>query len=328
VTTSGLGVSASPRLVAADQPVPKGGGHRMVGDPYRVAGRTYRPIEDPKGYSAVGLASWYGAAFRGRLTSNGEIYDSMALSAAHPTLPLPSYVRVTNLQNGKSVVVRVNDRGPFHNHRLIDVSKMTAELLGFRRAGTTEVRVSYVGPASLGGSDDRRLMATYEVNGHHAAPPGVLLAELPSPPGAVARRPDRVLLADAAPLRPAPRTESVPLPAASPVPMPEPEPPLLAENSAPTPVPHRAAPARDPIGALLLAENEQSAATPVPRTQLAFATGIGTPAASHHYVVAPALPEPHGPDASRVDVSFRTVQNPIADLRPSVDADGRLSPLY
>lgn len=152
--------AASPKVVDADRAVPKGGGRYTVGKPYRVAGRTYIPRDNPR-YSKVGLASWYGSAFHGRLTANGEVYDVNGLTAAHPTLPLPSYVRVTNLENSRSLVVRVNDRGPFARDRLIDVSSRVADMLGFRHRGTAKVRVDYVGPAQMDGRDERRLMASY-----------------------------------------------------------------------------------------------------------------------------------------------------------------------
>ena len=115
------GVSASARVVEPGQPVPKGGGVYRVGKPYVVAGREYVPQEDIN-YSAVGLASWYGDDFHGRYTANGEIFDMNSISAAHPTLPLPSYVRVTNLANHRSIIVRVNDRGPYVGNRVIDLS--------------------------------------------------------------------------------------------------------------------------------------------------------------------------------------------------------------
>ncbi len=150
---------ASPRKVASGKPVPKGGGRYHVGKPYRIAGKTYVPRDNPN-YTATGLASWYGAAFHGRQTANGEVYDMNALTAAHPTLPLPSYVRVTNLENGRSVVVRVNDRGPFAHNRIIDVSKATAQVLDFQKKGTVKVRVDYVRQAGLEGSSDRALLAT------------------------------------------------------------------------------------------------------------------------------------------------------------------------
>ncbi len=159
---------ASPRRVAAGKPVPKGGGRYTVGRPYRVAGKTYIPSDNPR-YSAIGLASWYGAAFHGRQTANGEIYDMNDLTAAHPTLPLPSYVRVTNLANGRSVVVRVNDRGPFARGRIIDVSKTAAGMLGFERRGTARVKVDYVGRANLDGHDRNMLMASYSQGGKRSS---------------------------------------------------------------------------------------------------------------------------------------------------------------
>ncbi len=153
------GVSSSPRVVEFGEPVPKGGGTYRVGKPYTVAGRIYVPEEDVN-YREEGLASWYGDDFHGRLTANGEIFDMDSLTAAHPTLPMPCYARVTNLSNGKSLIVRVNDRGPYHGNRLIDVSNKAAELLDFKGNGVARVRVEYVGRAPLEGSDDAQLMAT------------------------------------------------------------------------------------------------------------------------------------------------------------------------
>ena len=153
------GVSSSARLFALGEPIPKGGGVYRVGVPYSIGGRTYVPAEDPH-YRAEGLASWYGEDFHGRQTANGEIYDMNSVSAAHATLPMPSYVRVTNLSNNRSVIVRVNDRGPYHPDRIIDVSVKTAVLLGFYTNGVASVRVDYVGTAPLEGSDDGMLIAT------------------------------------------------------------------------------------------------------------------------------------------------------------------------
>ncbi|MFH6786381.1 MULTISPECIES: septal ring lytic transglycosylase RlpA family protein [Methylobacterium] len=165
------GVAASPRLYGENDKIPKGGGRQMTGKPYMVAGRTYVPRQDARGYVREGLASWYGTAFHGRMTANGEIFDRFSVAAAHPTLPLPSYARVTNMANGHSMVVRVNDRGPYHADRLMDVSQAVAEALDFRRRGTTKVRVEYVGKASVGGSDDRKLMATLRTDGTPAGSP-------------------------------------------------------------------------------------------------------------------------------------------------------------
>lgn len=169
------GVSSSPRVVDFGEAVPKGGGTYRVGKPYVVAGRTYVPEEDPN-YRAEGMASWYGDAFHGRLTANGEVFDMTSLTAAHPTLPLPSYARVTNLANGKSVIVRVNDRGPYHGNRLIDVSNTAAKLLEFRENGIGRVRVEYVGRAPLEGSDDRQLIATLRTGQPAPAPSSIRVA--------------------------------------------------------------------------------------------------------------------------------------------------------
>jgi rare lipoprotein A len=156
--------SASPRVVADGEPVPHGGGQYLVGHPYTIAGHTYYPRENPN-YSAIGLASWYGDAFHGRKTANGEVYDMRSLSAAHPTMPLPSYARVTNLGNGYSVIVRVNDRGPYHGGRVMDVSSRVADVLEIKGAGTARVKVDYIGPAPMEGSDDNELLASLRTDG-------------------------------------------------------------------------------------------------------------------------------------------------------------------
>jgi len=113
-----------------------------VGNPYYVNGVLYTPHEDPD-YDRTGIASWYGPKFHGRRTANGEVFDMYQVTAAHTTLPMPSQVKVTNLQNGKSIVVRVNDRGPFVDNRIIDMSYKAAQILGFEEQGTTRVRVEY-----------------------------------------------------------------------------------------------------------------------------------------------------------------------------------------
>ena len=155
---------ASPKLVADGQPVPKGGGQYLVGHAYHVAGHTYVP-QEMSSYSAVGMASWYGAAFHGRRTANGEVYDMASITAAHPTMPLPSYARVTNTENGYSVIVRVNDRGPYHGGRVMDVSSRAADVLGFKGAGTARIKVEYVGRAPLEGTDDSTLLASLRTDG-------------------------------------------------------------------------------------------------------------------------------------------------------------------
>src|SRR5271169_3202222 len=179
---------ASPKVIADGQPIPRGGGQYLIGHPYRIAGHTYYPSENTS-YTAVGMASWYGAAFHGRRTANGEVYDMASITAAHPTMPLPSYARVTNLENGYSVIVRVNDRGPYHGGRVMDVSSRAADVLDFKGTGTAKVKVEYVGPAPLEGSDDAQLLASLRtdgsaatINGFSSPAPVMVAAEQPPPP--------------------------------------------------------------------------------------------------------------------------------------------------
>jgi rare lipoprotein A len=135
-------LSALPDPVPRREPRSRYGNH----SPYEVFGRTYTVMERADGYSQTGIASWYGEKFHGRRTSSGEVYDMYQLTAAHRYLPLPNYARVTNLDNGRSVIVRVNDRGPFHSDRLIDLSYAAAVRLDFVEQGTARVRVEIVTP--------------------------------------------------------------------------------------------------------------------------------------------------------------------------------------
>ncbi len=148
------GVSASRRVAGPNERIPKGGGMYKVGAPYQVGGRWYEPRDEP-GYDRIGTASWYGSDFHGRHTANGEVFDMHALTAAHPTLPLPSYAYVTNLSNNRTILVRINDRGPYVGNRMIDLSKASADALGLRGRGTGQVRVRYAGRAPLDGNDAR-----------------------------------------------------------------------------------------------------------------------------------------------------------------------------
>ena len=187
---------ASRRVVADGQPIPHGGGQYLVGRPYTVAGHTYYPSEHR--ITQIGNASWYGDAFHGRLTANGEIYDRDGFTAAHPTMPLPSYARVTNLRNNSSMIVRVNDRGPYASNRVMDVSRRVAETLDFKRYGTAKIKVEYVGRASLAGSDDSKLYASLRTDGpaHWQSEPGESMVAEAAPPARVA---------SLAPYAPAPR---------------------------------------------------------------------------------------------------------------------------
>lgn len=141
---------------------PKPRGHYKVGEPYRIRGVLYTPEVDYR-YDATGEASWYGPNFHGKLTANGELFDENDLTAAHTTLPLPSVIRVTNLDNGRALTLRVNDRGPFIAGRILDVSKKAAKMLGFFRAGLARVRVQVLEKES------RALAAKYGVKHPPAA---------------------------------------------------------------------------------------------------------------------------------------------------------------
>jgi len=138
----------SPVWNSAKGPIPKGGGRRHLGNSYQVADLWFHPRHQPD-YDKVGVASWYGPKFNSRMTSNGEWFDMEQLTAAHTTMELPSYAKVTNMENGREVIVRVNDRGPFVDDRIIDMSKRSADLLGFRGKGKTRARVQYIGRAPL-----------------------------------------------------------------------------------------------------------------------------------------------------------------------------------
>ena len=157
----GNGEKLGERVIPLGQPVPKGGGRNVTGVAYKVDGVWYQPREDTA-YDRVGTASWYGELFHGRRTANGEIYDMERLSAASPTLPMPVYARVTNLENRRSIIVRVNDRGPYRSNRIMDLSRRSAEVLGFRHRGTARVRVQYLARAPLNGDDsyERRYLAS------------------------------------------------------------------------------------------------------------------------------------------------------------------------
>ena len=138
--------SAKRASQAIDSDTPSGGYYK-VGNPYQIQGIWYHPEENYE-YDETGIASWYGAQFHGKLTANGEDYDMNALTAAHRTLPMPSFVRVTNLENGRSLVLKVNDRGPFAKGRIIDISRRGSQLLGFQKQGTARVRVQILADQS------------------------------------------------------------------------------------------------------------------------------------------------------------------------------------
>jgi rare lipoprotein A len=170
-----VGPKYATTLPAGRQPTGAGGAYK-VGAPYQVGGIWYVPKEQPD-YDQTGVASWYGDEFQFKPTANGEIFDKDVPSAAHTTLPMPCLVEVTNLDNGRKLVVRVNDRGPFVGGRIIDLSHEAARELGYDRAGLAHVRVRYVGPAPLYGEESRR----YAQNTLKAPAPRASAAPPPPP---------------------------------------------------------------------------------------------------------------------------------------------------
>lgn len=178
---------------------PRSAGTYKVGSPYQIGGVWYYPKDDWD-YAETGIASWYGPGFHGRSTANGETFDENDVTAAHRTLPLPSVVRVTNLANGRSLVVRVNDRGPFAHGRIIDLSRRSAQLLGFDLQGTAKVRVEIV----PGDSRREQMIARGDAAGVQVAsasgsapaptavpPPPVQVTGLAAPTGAASAPPPR-----------------------------------------------------------------------------------------------------------------------------------------
>ncbi|GGD89071.1 hypothetical protein GCM10011390_04780 [Aureimonas endophytica] len=215
-TESEYGVKASPRVTDLVK-VPKGGGREQLGRPYKVKGKWYYPKEQP-GYVQVGNASWYGSSFHGRLTANGEVYDMFGLSGAHPTFPLPSYARVTNMETGANVVVRINDRGPYVADRMMDLSSKAADMLGYKSTGLGRIKVEYIGKAPLEGDDTPMLMASYRPGNvapsvNDGLPTGVMLAmnEQSNVPGyaTLARMPARTATTAAKPANDAASIDSI-----------------------------------------------------------------------------------------------------------------------
>ncbi|MBI3506936.1 MAG: septal ring lytic transglycosylase RlpA family protein [Proteobacteria bacterium] len=288
-------MQGSPDTPASGQP--RAQGTYKVGEPYQIAGAWYYPAEDWN-YSETGIASFYGGErsgtdFHGKLTANGELYDMNALTAAHTTLPMPSLVRVTNLDNGRSIVLRVNDRGPFARGRILDVSRRAAQLLGFEGQGTARVRVDIMAEdsqrlkAELTGRDETQTVA--------AAPRTAVASDaLPPPPGSRETRVSSAALPPPSATLPPVQTDRSRIgtttrqgqPRESQVPLARQAAPITtqaAQDPVPLQAPAPAAPAQ-------VAGRNGPAATPRPSTPAAPARGpAATPAASATREVA-ALP--------------------------------------
>jgi rare lipoprotein A len=320
--------------------IPPGGGRAMVGKPYDVDGKRYVPREDPN-YDRVGMASWYGIDFHGRDTANGEVYDRQTLSAAHTTLPIPSYARVTNLENGRSVVVRVNDRGPYIGGREIDLSEKAADMLGYKSRGVAKVRVQYVGPASVDGSDQRMLASTLRDGGRpsvaadraliaraeggsmpatYEKPVMVARLDTPAAPQARPQMAQTIALAGQPALPPV-RTAQAPMPAPAPA-------PTHAATLAPLPParPQAAAPAQaqPTIPSAILAAVRPNGATPTPAPRPVQASAAPMPT----YAPAPrptAAAQPH-PDESLPAGWY--VPSPTAKRSFAADMPTTLAPVF
>jgi rare lipoprotein A len=216
VLLAGCGTPPEQRREAS--PVAEQHGGYKVGQPYQINGVWYYPSEDLS-YDETGIASWYGEDFHGKYTANGDVFDLNALTAAHRTLPMPSIVQVTNLDNGRTLKLRVNDRGPYLRGRIIDVSRRAAQLLGFESPGTAKVRVRIIAAESI----QAKLIALHQGGGEQVAESTAALPvapvateRLPTPPGVTVAKTDLPLPAPA-PVQPAPEPAAIlappPLPA-------------------------------------------------------------------------------------------------------------------
>ncbi|MGE0745302.1 MAG: septal ring lytic transglycosylase RlpA family protein [Rhodospirillales bacterium] len=295
--TRGPGAPSAPGSVA--RAPGDGVGHYKVGRPYMIKGKWYTPYVDYD-YQETGLASWYGPGFHGRMTANGEIFDENDVTAAHTTLPLPSVVRVTNLDNGRAMIVRVNDRGPFVDGRILDVSRRTAQMLGFERDGLARVHVELIA------DDSKREMM-------------IAKGELPREPGAPA-----TMLAQAAPAAAAGQPAAVPAQpaaaAATQVAAASPEAParLTPVMATPldAPVAAAAAPAPTPPAPVAVEPARQlAAAAPVPEpaaVRPALRPPVAVPATPSRMAEAPA------PAQRFALVSPAAASTAPAAIRPSV----------
>ncbi len=236
-------IETPPEKPAEAAPVPKGGTYK-IGDPYQINGVWYYPAEDYN-YDETGIASWYGPDFHGKFTANGEIFDQNAISAAHRTLPMPCIVRVTNLENGRELVVRINDRGPYVHNRIIDMSRRAAQLLGFVGQGTARVRVQILAEESRELAMRLKGIQGTEIVQADAVPRATVQAETLPAPGS-ADKPKPVALPASGP---PPKAETAPPP-----PPPAYDPPQLAKQQV-TVVPVKATQLYIQAGAFALFDN-------------------------------------------------------------------------
>jgi len=241
------------------------GGKYKLGAPYEAGGMWYVPTEEPD-YDQVGIASWYGDEFHGRATANGEQFDMHTASAAHTTLPLPSILEVTNLENGRKIRVRLNDRGPFKAGRLIDLSRGAAQELGFLEKGTAQVRVRYIGPAKLDGTTEPLYVARNDVQSQFQPAPIPAAASAPPPPSPASASSFQIASQELPPLAAAPAPRWTPPPyAPDPAPAPVPPPAEPTRVSAPVSTPVSAPPPPPPKSSPKPAALKPAAKPPAPK---------------------------------------------------------------
>jgi rare lipoprotein A len=283
---------ASPPQQLASQP---SAGYYRVGGPYKMNGVWYFPAVDYD-YDRTGVASWYGEQFAGRLTANGEIFDLNELTAAHTTLPMPSIVQVTNLENGRSLQLRVNDRGPFVDGRLIDVSRRAAQLLGFEGQGTTLVRVKVLKDESIAAAEEAMRNSGQIIVADAGAAAATTMPTSPTAadaalPTAIARAPAAFTEPPPPPKPPAPlRAQPVALPviaAASPAPVVAAAGPQRAAQTGSL-APAR--PAHSPFPRFALISPAEAAEMPVPRRPTLAARPRPAPEKPNSPVKVAAMP--------------------------------------
>lgn len=335
----------------APPPSPVTGGKYKVGEPYQVNGKTYYPQVDPT-YNRTGVASWYGADFHGKQTANGDTYNMNALTAAHTTLPMPSKVRVTNLENGRTLILTVNDRGPFVKNRIIDVSRRAAQLLGFAEQGTAQVRVEAIGHHSNPNIQTAALSQSDGSGGAPTFPPGGATKPVgPDPVADVSMQPTlpppgaKLSKKAAAMVRPMLAQESPPIanaavatatpavaPAAKPVAETAAAAPVAAPAAMPVAITAAPAPAVAPVvqpAAVTAAPSPAPAAATVPKPVPVAATAPATPVSRAMYVQGGAFRNQDNARAlQRAFVQFGPTEIEPATVDGKTFYRVRLGPVY
>jgi rare lipoprotein A (peptidoglycan hydrolase) len=309
------GCASSP--LGPSYPEGQGIGTYRVGEPYEINGVWYYPAVDYD-YDRTGVASWYGEEFAGRLTANGEIFDLNDLTAAHTTLPMPSIVQVTNLENGRSLQLRINDRGPFVGGRLIDVSRRAAQLLGFENQGTTLVRVTILKEESIAAAEEamRNSGQTLVAAASGAATGTATQGAIPAYSVAYAQRPIQQPVTSPQPVQVAVRRQTAP---------------IMAQREASSPVLARLEPQRpqaSPTGLPQKIVSIDRLASPSTSSRVALPTryrfALIAPAEAAE--LPPMAASAHKPD--RAPISAPTAKMPPSPLRTATASEARTERLF